>query len=386
MIVHFVVDEKIIDQIIDNFLEISEENMFLVFTENFKNKFTHITRDVSSIRRFDYNHEDINEVLKKLKADAIIVHQLNLNFAKTINQINKSLKIAWIEWGFDMYHLPKIRPTLYAPITKNYLLRNEPSLPLKFLIKKNRLSRNLLYKLKNKNDPYKEIFRAIRKINFFSTYIKEDFNYFMKFYNKKHLSFSETAFSTIDQYLAGNKNLRINEHATNIIVGNSNTIECNYLDVICELEKRKDKFNKAYFVLSYGKNDSHKKEVITKGKKNLVEKFHPLTDFMPREKYIKMLQSCSVGIFNHYRQQAMGNIIALLYMGARVYLSEKNPAYHYFLRKGIAVNSFENEFEIYTNTILSSEKAENNRRILDSIFSKEKVVNDLRNLTAKLLG
>jgi hypothetical protein len=50
------------------------------------------------------------------------------------------------------------------------------------------------------------------------------------------------------------------------------------------------------------------------------------------------------------------------------------------------VNSFENEFDILTNTILKTEDAENNRKILDSIFSEEKVMNDLKKLSTALLN
>ena len=384
MILHFVIDEKIINQMIDNFLQISHNHLFLVFTENKNDNFNHITRTGSFIRRFNYIEDDINEVLKNKDANAIILHQLNLKFAKTVNHIKNSIQISWIVWGFDVYSLPKIMPSLYAPITKQFLFKIKPATPLVWIIKKNSFTRNIFYRLKGQSDPYREIFKAISRIDFFSTYIREDFDYFSKFYKIKKLRFLESPFSTIDQYLAGNNNLRIDEGATSIIIGNSNTLESNYLDVIEKIEEKKDKINKIYCTLSYGNNYDHKKKVITEGRKQLGEKFHPLTDFMVREQYVELLQSCSAGIFFHYRQQAMGNIIALLYMGARVYLSERNPAYKFFSRKEIIVNSFENEFDSYLNTKLSCEDAENNRRKLDLIFNNEKVISDLKHLTLSL--
>lgn len=381
MIVHFVIDEKIIDNIIDNFLQVSSNNIFLVFTEKTSEKFNHITNSGPYVKRYNYKKEDINEILDLIGSKSIILHQLNPIFAKTINQIKHSVKVAWIVWGFDVYSLPKIIPNLYAPITKQFLLKNKPATQINWFIKKNKVARELFYKLKGQRDPYSEVFKAIKRVDFFSTYIREDFDFFSKFYDSKTIRFVEASFSNIDQYLAGNKKNRISEDATNIIIGNSNTLESNYLDVISKISETGKEFKEIYCVLSYGNNKDFKSKVISEGQKQLKDIFHPLTDFMSREQYIELLRSCSVGIFFHYRQQAMGNIIALLYMGARVYLSEKNPAYHFFKRKGVLVNSFEKDFDIFHNKRLLIEDAENNRNKLDLIFNKEKVLNDLSQLS-----
>jgi len=180
MIIHFVVDEKIIDQMIDNFLQVSPNHQFLVFTENKDVNFNHITYTGPFIRSFNYIEDDINEVLSNTKADAIILHQLNLKFANTVNKIKNSIQIAWIAWGFDVYNLPKIESTLYAPLTKIFLIKNRPFVPFIWLIKKNNFTRGLFFNLKGKKDYYREIYRAINKVTYFSTYIREDFYVFTK--------------------------------------------------------------------------------------------------------------------------------------------------------------------------------------------------------------
>lgn len=70
----------------------------------------------------------------------------------------------------------------------------------------------------------------------------------------------------------------------------------------------------------------------------------------------------------------------MLYMGSRVYLSEKNPAYTYFQRNGIIIYSIEQDFDRYGISRPDKDIAENNRYRLDMIFSKEKVLNDLKNV------
>jgi hypothetical protein len=386
MIVHFVTDEKIIDQIIENFLEISKENLFLVFVEEESSVFKNITIEGQFLKRFFYKEENINQVLSSQNVNAIIVHSLRDSFAQTINSLEFEVNIAWIEWGFDIYALPKIYPSLFAPKTRKFLLKIKPRRKLYWIIMKYDALRKLYYLVKRTNDPIQVNLEAMRKIKFFCTYIKEDFEYFSQFYHLNNLQYFELSFSTIDQYLAGNKNSRIKSNANNILVGNSSSITSNYLDVIEILSKNRKDYKKAYFILSYGDSEEYKGEVIGYGKKIIKDQFEPVTKFMQRHDYIELLQKCSIGIFFHYRQQAMGNIIAMLYMGARVYLSEKNPAYFFFLRKNIIVNSFENDFEKFMTNKLSKEERENNRINLELLFNKGKVINDLRVLSQTLIN
>jgi len=50
-----------------------------------------------------------------------------------------------------------------------------------------------------------------------------------------------------------------------------------------------------------------------------------------------VISSCTAVVMNHYRQQAVGNIIPVLWMGARLYLDVRNPLYHCLKRWGLPV-------------------------------------------------
>ena len=58
---------------------------------------------------------------------------------------------------------------------------------------------------------------------------------------------------------------------------------------------------------------------------------------MQQEEYTNYLWSIDIAIFDADRQNALGNMLKLLYMGSKVYLSPDNPLYAFFLSKGIAV-------------------------------------------------
>ncbi len=78
--------------------------------------------------------------------------------------------------------------------------------------------------------------------------------------------------------------------------------------------------------LSYG-NAAYREEVIRRGRELFGERFHPITQYMCFEEYMRFLYSCSVGIYYNSRQQALGNISRMLAMGKKVFLPEGLRAY-----------------------------------------------------------
>jgi len=383
MILHFVIDGKLTDQIIDNFLAVSTKNHFLVFGKKTDDQnFFRITRQGDFLSVFIEGRDDINVLLLKIKPQAIVLHSLANEFARAIVKIEKKIPICWFEWGFDVYGLPKIEKGLYAPKTRLALIFNSPkSVVERFFFKYDLFRKFYLEKIKHKDDMLGIVLKAISRIDYFATYIEEEFKIFKKYYPEFKLQLINSTFSTIDQYLAGDKNFRIFPAASNILIGNSSSPTSNHLDAFAFLSKHPFDYGKVFVVLSYGSEKIPIKLLIERGKQLLKSRFIPLTEFMTRDKYIELLQSCSVGIFYHYRQQAMGNIIAMLYMGARVYLSKRNPAYGFFMRNEIIVNAIEDDYVKYGNTRLNLAQAAQNRSRLDLLFGEEKVISDLKNLT-----
>ncbi|WP_271768261.1 TDP-N-acetylfucosamine:lipid II N-acetylfucosaminyltransferase [Aquimarina algiphila] len=385
MILHFVVDEKVTDQIIENFNKANENNSFLVFGNRREENFQHITKSKDKLIKFIIGEDDINKIIKQLDPKAILLHALHIEYAKAIIKIKTNLTIAWYPWGFDIYGLPRIKPSTYALLTNEFLLKKNPGLFFRRIALKYKFLRKIYFRIDVKNeDRYSIIFSALKRVVFFVTYIENDFNVFSSYYTNQ-MQFVNCPFSTIDQYLSGNRYVQIEDNAKNILVGNSNSPESNHLDVF----KRMSKDNsindfKIFTPLSYGNNIEYQSEVLNKGREILGNSFIPLLKFMKRSDYILLLRSCSVGIFYHYRQQAMGNIIAMLYIGARIYMSSKNPAYHFFKKNEIKIFDFDKDYSRFQNKRLEDEIIVQNKRKLGLIFNEEKVLTDIRNLTELL--
>ena len=107
----------------------------------------------------------------------------------------------------------------------------------------------------------------------------------------------------------------------NIVIGNSATKENHQIEIFRKLEHLKNKDIKIYCPLSYG-NQEYAKKVAEEGKKIYGNKFYPIFEYMTFEDYASMLSSCSIGIFNNDRQQAMGNINILLKLGKKVFIRD----------------------------------------------------------------
>ena len=114
---------------------------------------------------------------------------------------------------------------------------------------------------------------------------------------------------------------RVPHTSLNILVGNSATPTNRHTEVFALLKKYADRDIKVFVALSYG-DEQYRESVIEQGKKIFGDKFYPLTTFVSKDEYARFLTSIDVGIFANDRQQAMGNIVALLYAGKKLYMRD----------------------------------------------------------------
>ncbi len=123
----------------------------------------------------------------------------------------------------------------------------------------------------------------------------------------------------IDRIMASTT--RPDDGVTNIIVGNSGTKTNRHLELIDDLKVWKDANIRIYLPLSYGDKEYIEK-VKEEYKKAFGDKAVIIDSLMSLEDYLTMLYKMDIGIFNNDRQQALGNIFALMYMGKKVCLKK----------------------------------------------------------------
>jgi hypothetical protein len=131
--------------------------------------------------------------------------------------------------------------------------------------------------------------------------------------------------------------------------------------------------------LSYGIQD-YAREIIQYGSGKLDNNFVPLTDFMPIEEYNKIISSCSIVIMNHLRQQAVGNIVIMMYFGAKIFLNKENPVYEFFKNNGAVVFSMEELNGANMNKGLTEQEKNINKAILQKYWSRDVMNEKTKNL------
>jgi dTDP-N-acetylfucosamine:lipid II N-acetylfucosaminyltransferase len=90
---------------------------------------------------------------------------------------------------------------------------------------------------------------------------------------------------------------------------------------------------------------------------------------------------------NHLRQQAMGNIITALWLGAKAHLGDTTTVWRYRSRIGIKAYSIPAELRLGNPEALEpppEEVVEQNREVLGREFSYDKILGYCRETVAEL--
>ena len=299
--------------------------------------------------------------------DAIILHSLRDDFTEFVLKQPAEMPILWIGWGFDYYDLIAKRQSLLLPLTKQLNVEVEKSLKLRTRVKK------FIDSSSNQRRARKKL-KCIQRINFFAPVLPCEYELFNsalgsstkpKFIDWNYGTLEDQYASILgEQWVTGN----------DILIGNSATATCNHLEAIktvmkCELTESQ----KVIAPLSYGDAPPAYKEAVSKaGHAAFGANFQPLTELMPLPDYLSILSNCGYVVMNHVRQQAMGNIISMLYQGSRIFLREDNPAYRELRSRGFVINTIE-ELEAsheLIRTPLTREDQENNRKITRTRWSR----------------
>lgn len=282
----------------------------------------------------------LNKILKQYtsKAEKIIFHSLNSSGRILFLYLNQNIlpKCYWLPWGSDLY------------------IYNNP---------RTRVMDKILHHIR------KQIFS---KMGYLVTGTTGDYELAKKWYSAtgKHIKCFNYPSNLYKEIVIKPKK----HSAINILIGNSTDPTNNHIQVFEKLYKYKDKNVKIIVPLSYGNYQEYTKKVIDTGTKMFGTKVVPLTEFLPFEKYLEFLADIDIAIFNHTRQQALGNIITLLGMGKKVYIRKESTLNGVFEEYNIKV--YDTNF-IDLQPIDKIVKQQNIQNV-KSNFSKESLVNSLR--------
>lgn len=234
------------------------------------------------------------------------------------------------------------------------------------------INRDTSQGIKNK---FYEIIRifVFKNIGHFVTQIKGDYELVKKLYKSRgiyHDCFVYTSNLYHHQGIKAKKN-----NTLNILVGNSAVPTNNHLDILKKIIPFKEMDIKIIVPLSYGSKE-HAQSIIDFGLTEFGEKFIPLTEFIVFEKYLEFLSEVDIAIFNHARQQALGNTTTLLGLGKKVYMRKDVTTWRLFENLGIKIF----DIEKLDLNLINEEDAKKNQSIIMEHFSKETLIKQLTDI------
>ncbi len=363
MILHLVDDEKIINRTIKSFEEsLPGLNHFICFVHSNNNSSVFVEKKDNITFVYGEYLEEYN--LEFSIFDKVVFHGLSVEKIEFYqrNIFNKTTNY-WALWGADLYNLLlKNRGyKLYSSENSYY----------------NRLKRvksyiRYIFKIYGKYDKILSFF-ILNKIDYLLDSCVDEYILLDKYLNvKRKISQLDFFYYPVDEILPSDL---LNKYAkgNNILVGNSASFTNNHELAIKILKKISiDQYNyNVVMPLNYGGNKIYIDNIINKGKNAFGNNFLPITKFLPLNDYNKLLSTTSICLFNNWRQEACGNILICLYLGSKVYLSEKNPLYNYYSRLGLIVFSIE-KISIENFFIpLNNQEIFNNRSIVKKRYSKK---------------
>lgn len=360
-ILHIFSDEKWTNSIVKQFINTQiADQKYVVLVENDINELKYELDSNLPLIKIDINSKKYDNLLFDLESySSVFIHYLCEIKFEIIENISKHTKLVWMCWGQDIHKM--IIANSYMPQTRRLLLKN--GLKQEYFWKYTLWLRQLKF-------PYTRRGKLLKRFDYCCPVIFSDLDETNKKLKQK-IQYLPFHYSTLQQLL-GNS---INDQSTgtNILIGNSSSYASNHLDVFEILSQINFGDRNIIVPLNYG-DMKYGNQLEAIGKNLFGEKFMALRSFLESKEYTSIIKSCSIAIFNHIRQQALGNILICLWFGIRVYLNDKGSLFGYLQGLKLPVYSIQLDLTIRNEMIfnpLSSELLKETRVILLAEFGDE---------------
>ncbi len=230
--------------------------------------------------------------------------------------------------------------------------------------------------------------KIIKKIRRIAAFVREDYEIVRKTYKTKAL-YSQILYP-IPLSKVMLQNIKVNtenKESFTILLGNSASRTNNHIHALELLSGYKEKDIKIICPLSYGGDNEYSGLVKNKGRELFGNKFVPLTGFIKPDEYSGLIANVDVAIMNHNRQQGLGNILPILFLGKKVYLREDTSSYQFLKRLGCEVSGMD-ELEHSPDKLFIIEDGvpEKNREIVGNLMSEENYIRLWENLFHPVKG
>jgi dTDP-N-acetylfucosamine:lipid II N-acetylfucosaminyltransferase len=312
-------------------------------------------------------------------ADCLIVHYLTVAGARMLLKAPSHIARVWSGWGADYYgFMPGGERALLGEETARLMLESSNSGRVRagqFLDLARQVKDGILGRL--------YLFPALQRVDYFSAPISNDFAFLQQALGSRFgAEYVQLNYGSVEQtFCVGEGNCV----GGDILVGNSATPTNNHLEAFRLLARHDLSGRKIIVPLSYGL-PGYREAVIKSGQAMFGDQFVPVREFLPLLEYARLTANCSVVVMNHRRQQALGNIGATLYRGAKVFLEECSPAYAFLKSRGAHVYATASLASIDNQLFATLDEAAimDNRAVLEEVWGHDKVMKNAETFLSRM--
>lgn len=336
--IHVFNDDKFIDAAIALFESVrpGQSDYYVLSAAS---TFTHIkSKNVTAISI--KTKENAKNFVDQFAAESVfMLHALCPVKQLIVLELKPEMISTWFIWGYDLYkQWPFYKRNLYEQKTSRFINKSRRWQILKDQVKFNKVTESIFFSNNKKYIPFKNVingwyesqfYQAAKKIDIVVPVVPTEF----EFIKKMRLSPKQAPFNySCSEWLSSG--VELDSNAEDILVGNSADPSNNHLEIFEIISKLPLGNRKVYVPLSYGGNKKYIDFVVEKGNSILGENFYPLMDFMPLNKYNEFIAKCGFVFLYHKRQQALGNILSSIQMGAKIFFNRKSPVLTHFCSLG----------------------------------------------------
>lgn len=362
MLLHLFDDEKVVNRAIALFEKaLPGRSIYICFIDDA----ARLVKAAANVYFYKEGDDFQKGILRK--TDKIIIHFLSYNKIKFINTyLPQSIPCYWNIWGADLYNgILEYRgyPIYYEPRFLGY----------RFFVHK------ILCQMRVFTPKQKAVLNFIKeRITHFVS--NADYDIAKQYIGNYINGVQVTGFRyyPIDVILGALTEKKAKGDV--LLLGNSASFTNNHSYAFKFLSNLDLKGKKIVVPVSYGGSLKYINHIVRWGHEKWGQSFVPLKKFLPLDEYNQLMATAEVCVFSSWRQEAFGNIVVALYLGAKVFLSEKSSLVKYFVSVGIVVYVLEQIKQEDIDSPLSDEIKNSNRKILFELLNERTIVNNIRNI------
>jgi dTDP-N-acetylfucosamine:lipid II N-acetylfucosaminyltransferase len=289
-------------------------------------------------------------------------------FSKLFQQQQPNVQTIWVFWSYEYYHRPDRIMENFGPYSTSYLNSKKGLLQLG-----KQAFGAVLKKLAGRPYFQPDICNAsYQQVSIFYSFLPRDYRNVFSSVPGNQFRYKPISFLDIEEITKGLP-AEPGTLTPEIMVGHSASPSINHYEILQELNHT-GVTQPIFIPLEYGDEDYGRRIKSAAKKLFPQQQLSFLEQRLSMQDYYQRLSTVGFAVFNFRWQEALGNILFLLWNGTKVFLRKESSVYIQFEQWGCHIFPVEGSLSASSlSTALSPAQRSDNRRIVEELFNEDQV-------------